>query len=206
MGKGRVWALLLLWLLALATLFFVWGWKLKGGWGGTSRIAAAYRLSPQWPEEILALEPFIVGAARAYGHEPDLLAALIRKESWFSVERCPKGRPDLWGNPGSSRHKQCAVVWEVCPDGPCSASCTSRSGAIGPMQVMPEHFRSGENGRNLAVNINRGAQILRNYIDRKGGDLRTGLAAYYCGPNLEEYPQRCWAYADKVLEFYGKVR
>ena len=66
---------------------------------------------------------------------------------------------------------------------------------------MPYHFGDDEDGRDPVTNIRRGAQILRGYIDKKGG-IRKGLAAYYCGPNNETYWQECWAYADSILGWY----
>ncbi|MEA2020516.1 MAG: lytic transglycosylase domain-containing protein [Patescibacteria group bacterium] len=160
-------------------------------------------LSRVWPQEILALEGLVVEAANMFGHDPNLVAALIKTESWFSQKRCPKNRPDLWGEPGTRRYNECKTAWQLCPEGPATSSCTSVAGAKGPAQVMPYHFFPGEDGRDLSTNIYRGAEILRDYTDRKGGNIRTGLAAYYCGPNKTTYPAHCWSYVEKVMGNYG---
>lgn len=156
-------------------------------------------LSPHWPPEILALGEIVVDAATRFGHDPELFAALVKTESWFSPERCPRGRPDLWGE----RYSKCKTAWELCPEGPSTSSCTSVAGAIGPAQVMPYHFYPGENGRDLSTNVFRGAEILRDYTNKKGGNIRMGLAAYYCGPNKTTYPAHCWSYVEKVMGNYG---
>jgi soluble lytic murein transglycosylase-like protein len=140
------------------------------------------RLSRYWPDDILALEGIIAVAADMNGLDPNLLAALIKKESWFNPANFPQGL-------------------RRCPEGPCSGSCTSTEGALGPAQVMPYHFGTHEDGRDLVTNIRRGAKILRGYIDKKGG-TRKGLAAYYCGPNNVTYWQECWAYADSILGWH----
>lgn len=163
-------------------------------------------LSSRWPPEILALGEIIVEAATNFGHDPDLFAALVKTESWFSPERCPQGRPDLWGEPGTKRYSECQTAWKLCPEGPSSSSCKSVAGAIGPAQVMPYHFSPWENGRDLETNIHRGAEILRDYTDRKGGNIRTGLAAYYCGPNKATYPAHCWSYVEKVMDYFESLQ
>jgi len=108
------------------------------------------------------------------------MAAVVFVESWFNPE-----------NPAG---------YIRCPDGPCTASCTSSAGAIGPAQVMPFHFKEGENARDLGVNIGKGAEILNSYIGQMGS-IRGGFAAYYCGPNTTRWvnPDECWRYANKVL-------
>ena len=144
------------------------------------------RLSHYWPGDILALEGIIAVAADRNNLEPNLVAALVKKESWFDPAKFPQGL-------------------NRCPEGPCSGSCTSSEGALGPAQVMPYHFSSIEDGRDAVTNIRRGAEILRGYIDKKGG-IRKGLAAYYCGPNNETYWQECWAYADSILDWYRESK
>ena len=140
----------------------------------------AIQLSSKWPSEVLRYAEIIARAARSQGLEPELMAALIYKESWF---------PSTWTR-----------GYELCPDGPCSSSCTSVAGAIGPAQVMPYHFRSGVDGRDPRTNITRAAEKLREYTDAMGS-TRGGLAAYQCGPSTPNWtdPNACWQYADDVL-------
>jgi len=127
-------------------------------------------------EGVLQYKPIILSAAKIYRIEPKLFLAVIYIEG---------------GNP------------ERCPDGLWTASCTSRSGAIGPAQVKPFHFLEGVNGRDPAINIPKGMEILREYIDL-AGEIRKGLAFYNCGPTgFEENPTPCWEYADRVLTEYS---
>lgn len=136
------------------------------------------RLSGNWPEEIRRVEDLIITSAEKYGLYPELYASLIYLESWY---------------PGR------------CPDGPVTGSCTSSAGAIGPAQVMPYHFGEGENGRDPATNIAKGAEILRRYTDAMGTQ-EGGLAAYYCGPNQQYWinPVECWQYVDQVMLVFEK--
>ncbi|MDP3994565.1 MAG: transglycosylase SLT domain-containing protein [bacterium] len=140
-------------------------------------------ISAGWPGEIQSVKEIIIASALANGLNPDLLAALIYRESWFPAE---------WRE-----------GYNLCPDGPVTGSCTSVSGAIGPSQVMPFHFSEKENPRDLVTNIARGAKILKNYTDG-AGSTRGGLAAYNCGPHTENWlnSNGCWEYADYVLSNY----
>jgi hypothetical protein len=137
-------------------------------------------LSSKWPSEVLQYDKIISDAMSSQDLDPELMAALIYRESWF---------PTTW-----------AKGYERCPDGPCSSSCTSVAGALGPAQVMPYHFREGENGRDPKTNITRAAEILREDIDKMGSELG-GLAAYQCGPSEGDWkkPDACWKYAASVL-------
>ncbi|MDP1710660.1 MAG: transglycosylase SLT domain-containing protein [candidate division WWE3 bacterium] len=143
------------------------------------------QLSASLPTEVLRWKELIVGAAREYGLDPNLFAALIQKESWFPIGTWPQG-------------------FDRCPNGPVTPSCTSTSGALGMAQVMPFHFAYNEDGRDPQTNLFRGAEILARYIEVKGGDLRLGLAAYNCGPNREP-TSGCLAYADQILEWYAQA-
>lgn len=147
---------------------------------GSVKTELGFHLSLTFPAEVRQWEELIVEAAQESGLDPNLYAALIKKESW-TFDR------------------------ELCPDGPVTPSCTSRSGALGIAQVMPFHFSEDEEGRDPRTNIFRGAEILSEYLARKNGDVRMGLAAYNCGPNRSTYDSGCWAYADQILEWYREV-
>jgi soluble lytic murein transglycosylase-like protein len=55
-------------------------------------------------------------------------------------------------------------------------AAVSQRGAVGLMQVI-------NGSSDPETNIQQGAQILANYLQRFGGDLELGLAAYNAGPN-----------------------
>lgn len=131
----------------------------------------------RWPRGVLQYKPIVLSAVKVYRIvEPKLFLAVIYIE----------------GN-----------LPERCPDGPWTRSCTSRDGAIGPAQVMPFWFPEGVDGRDPAINIPKGMEILQEYISSVGGDKRKGLAYYNCGPGgFETDPTLCWKYADDVLFEY----
>ena len=137
---------------------------------------AVKSLSGNWPQEIRRVENLIITSAEENGLRPELYASLIYHESWY---------------PGR------------CPDGPVTGSCTSSAGAIGPAQVMQYHFGEGEDGRDPAINIAKGAEILRIYTDAMGSQ-DGGLAAYYCGPNQRFWVNsaECWQYIDQVMQVF----
>lgn len=139
----------------------------------------------RWPRSVLKYKSIIISAAGSYNVEPKLMTAVIYIESWF---------PKDW-----------ADGWILCPDGPNEPSCTSGAGAIGIAQVMPINFKDGEDGRDPTINISRGTELLREYMNDFGGDVRSGLAAYNCGPNrlITESPAICWKYAKDVLHEYS---
>lgn len=88
------------------------------------------------------------------------------------------------------------------------------SGAVGLTQVMPSDGIAGtimcDNGPcfadrpltqellNPELNIQKGCNILRGYIDKYGGSIRDGLWAYY--GTTSTYAE----YADKVLAIYDQ--
>ncbi len=65
---------------------------------------------------------------------------------------------------------------------------TSRSGAAGVMQLMPETARDlGVGDRyDPAQSLRGGAAYLRELLDRFGGDLPSAIAAYNAGPSAVE--------------------
>ena len=147
-------------------------------------LSVEYSISPNWPVEILAIHERIFEHATNNGLDSDLVAAIIWKESWFSTEYWPQG-------------------FERCPAGPVTVSCTSVSGAIGVMQVMPFHFTEEEDPRDLETNISRGTRLFTDHASRMGS-ARSGLAAYNCG-RYSSFPAECWEYADLILAKYEEV-
>lgn len=137
------------------------------------------RINASWPETIQQWGGWITKYADDNGLDPNLVAAVMYRESWF---------PETYTG-----------GWNRCPDGPNSASCTSTAGAIGPMQVMPLHQKAGENLRDVETNIKKGCAILRTYIDYMGSELG-GLAAYNAGPGGAKAGGG-WGYAKDVLKF-----
>lgn len=60
----------------------------------------------------------------------------------------------------------------------------SPAGAVGIMQIMPQFQpETHEQLQDAATNINAGARILREQLDRSGGNLPYAVAAYNSGTN-----------------------
>ena len=72
-----------------------------------------------------------------------------------------------------------AIIEAESSGNPCAVS---PAGALGLMQVMPSHFKQGEDPFDVSTNVSRGTQILASYIGQFSS-LRLGLAAYNAGPN-----------------------
>jgi soluble lytic murein transglycosylase-like protein len=90
----------------------------------------------------------------------------------------------------------------------------SRTGAQGLMQVLPsggEHFDCGEL-YDSEENVLCGARILARYIQRMGGDVYYGVAAYHLGPgNIKRYMQKKepvpnGGYVKRVLNYRDRFR
>ncbi len=95
-------------------------------------------------------------------------------------------------------------------------SVTSSAGAQGLMQIMPSNFSflGISNGYDIEQNINGGAKLLRNYLDRYNGNIEMALMAYNGGPgtmerrgvksasDLYKMPKETQNYVPKVLKYY----
>jgi soluble lytic murein transglycosylase-like protein len=122
------------------------------------------------PEDQIA--PMVRESAQREGLTPDLLRAVIEKESSY--------RP-------------CAV---------------SRAGAEGLMQLMPDTAAGlgVENPFDPRQNVDGGAKYLRQMLDRYGGNLLLGLAAYNAGPGRADnagafpLPAETTSYVSDILQ------
>ncbi len=78
---------------------------------------------------------------------------------------------------------------------------TSRAGAMGLFQVMPFHFKSGENPYDPDINALRGMGYLRRALDAFGQEARLALAGYNGGIGGASRPESLWA-AETVRYVY----
>jgi soluble lytic murein transglycosylase-like protein len=122
------------------------------------------------------IEPMVRESAQREGLTPDLLRAVIEKESSY--------RP-------------CAV---------------SPAGAQGLMQLMPDTAAGlgVENPFDPRQNVDGGARYLRQMLDRYGGNLLLGLAAYNAGPGRADnagtfpLPAETIGYVSDILQKLGQ--
>jgi len=93
--------------------------------------------------------------------------------------------------------EQNAATWQVEPallkavianESGFNANATSKVGAQGLMQLMPETAASlgVRDAYDPAQNVAGGARYLRGLLDRFGGDKRLAVAAYNAGPGAVE--------------------
>jgi soluble lytic murein transglycosylase-like protein len=93
--------------------------------------------------------------------------------------------------------EQNAAAWQVDPalikavianESGFNANATSKAGAQGLMQLMPETAASlgVRDAYDPAQNVAGGARYLRGLLDRFGGDKRLAIAAYNAGPGAVE--------------------
>lgn len=86
---------------------------------------------------------------------------------------------------------------------------TSRSGALGMMQIMPKtgayYGLSKQDLYNEKINIDFGAMYISDKIHAYGGDWTKGLSAYNQGVSKVNRGTHSTVYADKVIGEYYKI-
>lgn len=86
---------------------------------------------------------------------------------------------------------------------------TSRSGALGMMQIMPKtgayYGLSKQDLYNEKINIDFGAMYISDKIHAYGGDWSKGLSAYNQGVSKVNRGTHSTVYADKVIGEYYKI-
>ncbi len=98
------------------------------------------------------------------------------------------------------------VTKVLCMESQGRQHALSPRGAIGYMQVMPYHFRRGEDPWDPDTNIQKGAQILLGHFLREG-NIRDALICYNAGRGKmgKPLPMETKQYLKKYQQLGGLV-
>ncbi len=107
-----------------------------------------------------------------------------------------------WANASSLDPNLVATVMQIesCGD----PLALSRSGAMGLFQVMPFHFRFGENGFDIETNALRGLGYLSESLQTAGGNPRLALAGYNGGIGVIGAGEWTWHAETQRYVRYGE--
>jgi soluble lytic murein transglycosylase-like protein len=106
-----------------------------------------------------------------------------------------------WANTAAVDPNLAATVMQIesCGD----PRATSRSGAMGLFQVMPFHFRFGENPYSPDTNALRGLNYLARSLSTGSGNARLALAGYNGGIGVIARSESAWPSETKRYVLYG---
>ena len=106
-----------------------------------------------------------------------------------------------WANAAGVDPNLAATVMQIesCGD----PRATSRSGATSLFQVMPFHFKFGENPYNTETNALRGLNYLARSLQAAGGNARLALAGYNGGVGVIARSEWAWPAETKRYVLYG---
>ena len=106
-----------------------------------------------------------------------------------------------WANAAGVEPNLAATIMQIesCGD----PRATSRSGATSLFQVMPFHFRFGENPYDPETNALRGMNYLSRSLQAAGGNPRLALAGYNGGIGVIARSEWTWPSETKRYVLYG---
>jgi soluble lytic murein transglycosylase-like protein len=106
-----------------------------------------------------------------------------------------------WANAAGVDPNLAATVMQIesCGD----PRATSRSGATSLFQVMPFHFKFGENPYDPETNASRGLNYLSRSLQAGGGNARLALAGYNGGIGVIARSEWAWPSETKRYVLYG---
>jgi len=106
-----------------------------------------------------------------------------------------------WANASALDPNLVAVIMQIESCG--NPSARSGAGAMGLFQVMPFHFRFGENAYNPETNALRGLSYLARSLQAANGDARLALAGYNGGIGVISRYESTWPAETKRYIYYG---
>jgi len=144
----------------------------------------------------LSLSTPVVISASSQNKFTDLSPIFTREVSYWANDII------RWANASSLDPNLVAVVMQIesCGD----PNALSSAGAKGLFQVMPFHFRSGENPYNPETNALRGLTYLSNSLNTAHGNVRLALAGYNGGIGIITRGEWTWAAETLRYVYYGE--
>lgn len=87
----------------------------------------------------------------------------------------------------------------------CMQRAVSRSGARGPMQIMPFHAKNPDDLFGWKYNIKKGAWYLGACMESSGGNIREAARKYNQGIHGNRKRYRNWPYVRRIARKYKQV-
>ena len=106
-----------------------------------------------------------------------------------------------WANASALDPNLVAVILQIESCG--NPFALSSAGAMGLFQVMPFHFRFGENPYNPETNALRGLEYLARSLQAANGDAHLALAGYNGGIGVISRNEWTWSAETKRYVYYG---
>jgi soluble lytic murein transglycosylase-like protein len=144
---------------------------------------------------VLALNTPMATAAASNSDTTNLSPIFTREVQYWAKDII------RWANASALDPNLAAVVMQIESCG--NPRAVSRSGATSLFQVMPFHFRTGENPYNPETNALRGLSYLARSIQTANGDARLALAGYNGGIGVISRYESMWHAETKRYVYYG---
>ncbi|HKI53330.1 MAG TPA: lytic transglycosylase domain-containing protein, partial [Anaerolineales bacterium] len=144
----------------------------------------------------LSLSTPVTTSASPQTNSPNSVSPIFTREVQYWA-----GSITRWANASSLDPNLVAVVMQIesCGD----PHALSSAGAMGLFQVMPFHFRSGENPYNPDTNALRGMNYLASSLSTARGNVRLALAGYNGGIGVISRGEWTWASETLRYVYYG---
>ena len=128
--------------------------------------------------------------------QPGVLAPFFSKTILFWG-----GSIQQWSNKWGLDANLIATVMQIesCGD----PEAVSKAGASGLFQVMPFHFKQGENPIDPQTNAMRGLTYLKSSLNQANGDIRLALAGYNGGIGLIGLNEAQWPSESIQYAYWG---
>ena len=111
------------------------------------------------------------------------------------------GSIEAWAQKWGLNANLIATVMQIESCG--NPEAISKAGAVGLFQVMPFHFKDGENPLDPETNALRGLTYLKRSLDLANGDIRLALVGYNGGTGLIGTDENQWPSESTQYAYWG---